>query len=302
LDYHGTLEDYIDAKHLLFKKHNLAYAVINVDDEVGRKFIQTTKQNAGTASICYTMHEQNICSDNYIYIKNYEFVSGKNNGYNLNLAIKFNQQIIQDNLYISILGEFNLYNLMAVIGGLLSLGYTWQDIKNVLPVIKSVAGRLEIVNNSKNGSNSSKLVLVDYAHTPDALEKTLTTLKPIAIQRNGKLWCVFGCGGNRDRTKRPIMGSISQNNADISIITSDNPRFEEPAEIIKDILIGINTHSIINETVKIIEDRYDAINYAIEHMQEQDVLLIAGKGHETYQDIKGVKHDFSDVLVAEGVL
>ena len=296
LDYHGSSEDYINSKHLLFQKKNLEYAVINTDDEIGRKFIQnTTAKNI----ISYSMNKQNIFSNNSLYLKEYTFIAHKKqNGYKIQLEIKWKDEYILVNLIVGVLGEFNLYNLMAVIGGLLSLNYSWQQIKEVLPNIKSVAGRLEIVKTDY----SSKLVIVDYAHTPDALEKTLHALQPIAKQRKGNLWCIFGCGGNRDKTKRPLMGKIVQDNSDIVIITNDNPRFEEPTEIIKNILIGIDMDNIINHSVKVIEDRYDAINYAVQFIQEQDVLLIAGKGHETYQEIKGIKHNFNDVLIAKEFL
>jgi UDP-N-acetylmuramoyl-L-alanyl-D-glutamate--2,6-diaminopimelate ligase len=150
-----------------------------------------------------------------------------------------------------------------------------------------------------NMRNTGPLVIVDYAHTPDALEKVLSTLRPIAASRNGKLWCIFGCGGDRDRSKRPIMGRIASQLADHIIITSDNPRSENPVHISADIQAGM----VSSESVQVISDRAAAILSGVRHAHGNDVVLIAGKGHEMSQEINGKKVDFSDqehILLASG--
>jgi UDP-N-acetylmuramoyl-L-alanyl-D-glutamate--2,6-diaminopimelate ligase len=158
-------------------------------------------------------------------------------------------------------------------------------------MLSSVPGRMQQVG---AGGADSPAVVVDYAHTPDALEQALLALRPLAQARGGKLWCVFGCGGNRDATKRPLMGAIAHRSADHVVLTSDNPRDEAPSLILSQILAGIPD----NEAIDVIEDRHAAIHEAVLRAAARDVVLIAGKGHEETQEVAGIKRAFSDVAVA----
>jgi UDP-N-acetylmuramoyl-L-alanyl-D-glutamate--2,6-diaminopimelate ligase len=171
---------------------------------------------------------------------------------------------------------------LGVLSVLLAKGISWNAAVSAVEKLDSVPGRMQQL-----GSAGRAMVVIDYAHTPDALEKTLLTLQQVALERQGELWCVFGCGGDRDPGKRPQMGKIAEL-AQHVVVTSDNPRTEKPAAIIQDILNGM---SIVPQ---VIEDRANAILYAIKHAGKNDVVLLAGKGHETYQDIDGKKWPFSD--------
>ena len=182
-----------------------------------------------------------------------------------------------------LIGDFNVSNLLAVATSLLVKGIDLQQITGILSQLKPVVGRMEAIK-LINGP----LVVVDFAHTPDALDNALTTLKH--IENRGKLYCVFGCGGNRDKTKRPIMGRIASTLADSIIITSDNPRFEEPLAITADIVSGV----VSDVDMQIIADRKIAILQTIANASAGDIILIAGKGHENYQEINGQKNHFSD--------
>jgi MurE/MurF fusion protein len=169
-----------------------------------------------------------------------------------------------------------------------------QDIAAVCPRLTPVPGRMQRVVNDDRGLQ----VIIDYAHTPDALEKVLLALQPFARERRGRLWCVFGCGGNRDASKRPLMGAIAERLADRVVLTSDNPRDEAPAYILSQILTGVIGH----DDVRVIEDRRAAIEHAVASAGEHDVILIAGKGHETYQEIAGQNQTFSDLVEAQVAL
>jgi len=184
--------------------------------------------------------------------------------------------------------------VLAVIGGLRALGVALEDAVRVVPQLTPVPGRMQRVG---DGSGAPEVV-VDYAHTPDALEKVLASLRPLAAARGGRLVCVFGCGGNRDASKRPLMGAIAQRLADRVIVTSDNPRDESPAAILEQIVAGQDRR----DRATVIEDRRVAIAEAVARAGARDVLLIAGKGHEDYQEIAGVKHPFSDVDEARRAL
>jgi UDP-N-acetylmuramoyl-L-alanyl-D-glutamate--2,6-diaminopimelate ligase len=204
----------------------------------------------------------------------------------------------------SLIGDYNVSNLLGVIGALRSLGIELEDAARVCGVLSPVPGRMHRVSaearyhdEAENYENMPEVV-VDYAHTPDALEKALRALQPLAQGRDGKLWCVFGCGGNRDATKRPLMGAIAQKHANCVIVTSDNPRNEEPTEILAQIVRGMTP----DYRPVVIEDRRLAISQAVQLADSNDVILIAGKGHEDYQDVAGVKHPFSDVTEAHAAL
>jgi UDP-N-acetylmuramoyl-L-alanyl-D-glutamate--2,6-diaminopimelate ligase len=188
-----------------------------------------------------------------------------------------------------LLGRFNAENLLGVLAVLLLSGVTLPEAIACLAKVTAVAGRMQ-----RLGEKHTPTVIVDYAHTPDALEKVLQTLREVMAQSGGKLCCVFGCGGNRDNGKRPMMGKVAEQFADQIIVTSDNPRDELPTEIAAQIVQGMT-----EKKHRVMLDRADAINYAIAHAQACDTVLIAGKGHEEYQEIHGAKYPFSDVKIAK---
>ena len=189
-----------------------------------------------------------------------------------------------------LIGDYNVANLLAVLGGLRALGVTLADAAPACTMLTPVPGRMQRVASDGPGPD----VVVDYAHTPDALDKALLALLPFAQERGGQLWCVFGCGGDRDATKRPLMGAVAARLAQQVVVTSDNPRTETPAAILAQIVAGITARS----DIAVIEDRRAAIAHALRSAGARDVVLIAGKGHEDYQDVAGVKLPFSDVAEA----
>jgi UDP-N-acetylmuramoyl-L-alanyl-D-glutamate--2,6-diaminopimelate ligase len=195
---------------------------------------------------------------------------------------------------MKLVGTFNVYNALGAIASTLAEGVPLEQIKNSLEGIAVVDGRMEVVSEGQ-----SFLVLVDYAHTPDGLENALTAIREFA---QGKVYTVFGCGGDRDRTKRPIMGKVTAAYSDYLFVTSDNPRTENPESILQDILPGLEEAGYPKDQYELIVDRRAAIQKAVDRAGPGDVVLIAGKGHETYQDIMGIKHDFDDRLVARAAI
>jgi UDP-N-acetylmuramoyl-L-alanyl-D-glutamate--2,6-diaminopimelate ligase len=197
----------------------------------------------------------------------------------------------QASVHIPLLGEFNLSNALAVWATLLTQGLSIADSSDRVSKLQPVVGRMELISFSKHAKVDGLLAIVDYAHTPDALQKTLTALRPIAEQRGGNIWCVFGCGGDRDTGKRSQMGAVAERFADQIVITSDNPRSEDPLQIIRMIREGIQS---ADSNVQEIPDRAAAIMAAIRHADVHDIVLVAGKGHETTQEIGDKRFDFSD--------
>jgi UDP-N-acetylmuramoyl-L-alanyl-D-glutamate--2,6-diaminopimelate ligase len=195
----------------------------------------------------------------------------------------------------TLIGEYNVSNLLAVIGGLRALGASLTEATQACAVLTPVPGRMQRVGATRPGPE----VVVDYAHSPDAIEKALAALRPFAEQRGGQLWCVFGCGGNRDTAKRPLMGAIAQRLADRVVLTSDNPRHESPGHILQQIVAGLAGGQ---ESVSVIEDRRKAIGHAVREAAANDVVLLAGKGHEDYQEIAGARFPFSDLEEAQAAL
>ena len=277
LDYHGDMASYAKAKAALFEMPGLEAAVINLDDDFGRDLAQRLQ---GRVRVI---------------------------GYTLGAAAKVDEVLAAENLSITstglcftlrglpvtapVIGRFNASNLLAVIGVLLAGGTTLSDAITSIADLRPPPGRLQIV-----GGNDQPLVVVDYAHTPDALEKALDTLRETAAARSGKLICVFGCGGDRDAGKRSLMGATAERLADRVILTSDNPRSETADSIIAAIRAGMKTAPLIEP------DRAKAIRAAVGSAGPRDVILLAGKGHELYQEIAGVRHPFSDVAQAQAVL
>jgi UDP-N-acetylmuramoyl-L-alanyl-D-glutamate--2,6-diaminopimelate ligase len=198
-----------------------------------------------------------------------------------------------------LIGAFNVENLLVVAGCLRALGIPLEDVARVLAQLSPVPGRLQRV--SAAGAAPQPAVVVDYAHTPDALDKALQALAPLAAARGGQLWCVFGCGGDRDATKRPLMGRVAVQGAAHTVVTSDNPRSEDPARILAQVMEGAR-QSANAGSLTALADRRAAIQYAVRHAGAADVVLIAGKGHEQTQEIAGQKHPFCDVAEAVAAL
>ncbi len=274
LDYHGTMEEYAATKRRLFDEGDLKCAVLNADDALGQA-IDADLSNAGTPTITYGIANGNVRATDIRFESTYfTFYAITPQG---NAAVKTN-----------LIGHFNVYNVLAVLASLLVSGVTLQDAVEAISHIQAAPGRMQTM-----GGGKLPLVVVDYAHTPDALEKVLTTLK---AQARSKLICVFGCGGNRDKGKRALMGKIASEFANAAVVTSDNPRDENPDDIIQQIVSEMQGNFAIEA------DRAKAISIAILAAKAGDIVLIAGKGHETYQEIAGTKHHFSDVEQAERVL
>ncbi len=267
LDYHGNFADYARAKQRLFELPSVKHKVINIDDEVGR----TIALNIPDA-ISYSLKDPAA----RIFAQQIKY---HEHGFAVSLKTPWGE----GETLVPLLGEFNLSNCLAVIAALGSQGIALGDILSSLPKLSPVPGRMQIFPTASDEPS----VLIDYAHTPDALKNALLALR---AHCKGQLWCVFGCGGDRDMAKRPTMGFEAGKYADIVVVTSDNPRSENPQRIIRDILGGIIDQS---DTV-IEENRAAAISLVIAQAQPEDVVLIAGKGHETYQEIAGQKNHFND--------
>lgn len=281
LDFHRTMEDYWAAKRLLFGWTGLRAAVLNLDDEKGA---QLAAELAGTPLqlIGYSLHAPATLRAGPL-----RYEDG-------GLAFVVHEEGQQALVRSRMIGDYNASNLLAVIGGLRALGVPLADAAAVCAALTPVPGRLQQVG----GAPGEPVAVIDYAHTPDALEKALLALRPLARERGGRLWCVFGCGGNRDATKRPLMGALAVRLADRVVLTSDNPRHEAPAAILAQILAGVVGH----DEVAVLDDRRAAIAHALRDCDARDVVLIAGKGHEDYQEIAGVKLPFSDLAEAEAAL
>ncbi|MDE2427573.1 MAG: UDP-N-acetylmuramoyl-L-alanyl-D-glutamate--2,6-diaminopimelate ligase [Burkholderiales bacterium] len=276
LDYHGDMLAYGNAKRRLFDWPGLTTAVINLDDEFGVQLLEQVQKNTTKPRlIAYSLDKQSYSGVDTLTASH---IKTTHAGTNFHVDSPFGAGLIKTQL----IGRFNVSNILGVLAVLLSKGIAWNKAVSILEKLEPVPGRMQLL-----GTAGHVMVVIDYAHTPDALDKTLAALQPVATERGGELWCVFGCGGDRDPGKRPQMGAIAQT-AQHVVVTSDNPRSEDPENIIQDILNGMSI------TPHTIEDRANAILYAIKHAGNKDVVLLAGKGHETYQDIKGKKWPFSD--------
>jgi UDP-N-acetylmuramoyl-L-alanyl-D-glutamate--2,6-diaminopimelate ligase len=283
LDYHGSMAAYWQAKRKLFDWPGLQAAVLNIDDE---QVAQLAAELSGSALDVWTV---SLHRSARLQAQNLRYAQG-------GLAFEVSEAGMQVPVITQLVGEFNASNLLVVLAGLRALGVPLADAAAVAAQLTPVPGRVQRV--AAAGAQDEVQVVVDYAHTPDALEKALKALRPLAQARGGRLWCVFGCGGNRDASKRPLMGAIAARDADHVVITSDNPRLESPAAILAQILAGVTGH----DEVDVIEDRREAIQGAVREASQGDVILLAGKGHEDYQDIGGVKRPFSDVQEAQAAL
>ena len=280
LDYHGDMDAYWAAKRALFDFAGLQAAVLNIDDAKG---VALAAELTGLDVWTYSINGPALNAAARIAAHDLHYRAG---------GLAFTVHEGEEKLLIEtgLIGEYNVANLLAVIAGLRALGHPLVDIVTVVGKVTPVPGRMQRVG---NGLELPQLV-VDYAHTPDALDKALTALQPLAAARGGRLICVFGCGGNRDRAKRPLMGAIAARLAQQVILTSDNPRFEAPEQILADILGKTDSRAI--------PDRRTAIARAVSEAGPRDVVLVAGKGHEDYQEVAGVRLPFSDVVEARAAL
>jgi UDP-N-acetylmuramoyl-L-alanyl-D-glutamate--2,6-diaminopimelate ligase len=276
LDFHKTFPEYIKAKKGLFdnlKKE--AAALVNLDDPNGKVMIQ----NCNARTFTYALHKP----------ADFKAKVLSNDLSGLQLIINHVE------LYLKLIGKFNAYNALAVYGAALILKQNKSEVLRHLSALESAEGRMYVVENVKLGYRA----VVDYAHTPDALEKVLKTLKEL-VKRESKLITVVGCGGNRDKLKRPKMAKIAVKYSDVSIFTSDNPRDEEPDAIIDDMLAGLKKKE--QAVVLRNRDREEAIKTACAMAQNGDIILVAGKGHEKYQEIKGQRFPFDDTKILNAVM
>ncbi|WOE31059.1 MULTISPECIES: UDP-N-acetylmuramoyl-L-alanyl-D-glutamate--2,6-diaminopimelate ligase [unclassified Acinetobacter] len=279
LDYHGTLEAYAAAKSLLFQFASLKVAIINLDDEYASVMLNAAKNNPAKPKILTYSTTQN--ADYQVHDIQYSL-----NGANFKLVTA--QTEIE--IYSPLLGHFNVENLVASLIAVEQAGFELSALVSVVAQLKGAPGRMQVIRDEQ------RLFIVDYAHTPDALIQVLNTLKRHV---NQQLWAVFGCGGDRDRGKRPLMTQAALDYADIVLMTSDNPRSEDPAQIFADMKAGIDfTQAHIHE----IHDRRAAIKFVCQHAKAGDIVVIAGKGHENYQEIDGVRHWFDDVVEVKSAL
>ena len=272
LDYHGSMEAYWQSKRQLFAWPGLACAVINVDDAQGVVLAESLDSAALDVWTVSCQREARLRARSLAYDAQglrFEVVEG---------------QDVQV-LHSRVIGTYNVSNLLGVLAAMRGLGVPLQAAVQACGNLHPVPGRMECL-----GEPGEPLVAVDYAHTPDALRQALAALRPLADQRRGRLWCVFGCGGDRDASKRPLMGAVACQKADWVVVTSDNPRGEKPEAIIAHILLGLSQC----KTVDVQPDRAQAIAGAIARAAANDVVLIAGKGHEATQEVAGVKHPFFD--------
>ncbi|PFW92511.1 UDP-N-acetylmuramoyl-L-alanyl-D-glutamate--2,6-diaminopimelate ligase [Bacillus pseudomycoides] len=277
LDYHKTMEEYKHAKGLLFAQlgnsyhHNRGkYAVLNSDDPVTEEYMRSTAATVITYGI-------DTHSD--IMAKDIVMTSG---GTTFTLVTPSESV----NITMKLIGKFNVYNVLAAIAATLVSGVTLQTIIHVVTNLTGVPGRFEVVDGGQDYT-----VIVDYAHTPDSLENVLTTAKQFA---KGNVYCIVGCGGDRDRTKRPIMAGVATEYATHAILTSDNPRSEDPQAILDDMLAGAKGNNY-----EVIVDRKEAIFHGVSEAKAEDIIIIAGKGHETYQIIGKEVHHFDDREIAK---
>jgi UDP-N-acetylmuramoyl-L-alanyl-D-glutamate--2,6-diaminopimelate ligase len=281
LDFHDSMTSYWQAKAQLFEWPGLRAAVLNIDDEQGAAL--AVQLRAGTLDV-WTYSVRRAARLRAAAVR---YTDG-------GLCFEVREAKQRATVRTGLIGDYNVANLLAVLGALRALGIGLADAAQACATLTPVPGRMQRVADAGNGPD----VVVDYAHTPDALDKALLALLPFAKERGGRLWCVFGCGGDRDAGKRPLMGAVAVRRAQQVVVTSDNPRTEAPAAILAQVVAGIE----MSGRIAVIEDRRAAIAHALRTADARDVILIAGKGHEDYQDVAGVKHPFSDVAEAQAGL
>ncbi len=276
LDYHGSMQAYWAAKRTLFDWVGLQAAVVHVDDVHGA---QLARELEASGLDLWTCSRQGPARLRAVQVPNAQ-------------GLCFDVFEGQDHCRVQtrLAGDYNIDNLLCVIAALRTQGVSLHEATDICADLSPVPGRMQAV--ALPPGVSGPLSLVDYAHTPDALEQALQALRPLAAERGGRLWCVFGCGGDRDTSKRPLMGAVAERLADAVVLTSDNPRSELPEAILAQVRAGLSSQA----TCTVIEDRATAIRHAVMTASAHDVVLVAGKGHETTQEVAGVFHPFSDAL------
>ncbi|MBK8524520.1 MAG: UDP-N-acetylmuramoyl-L-alanyl-D-glutamate--2,6-diaminopimelate ligase [Betaproteobacteria bacterium] len=280
LDYHGSMEAYAAAKEKLFLWPGLRAAVLNLDDPFGCHLAGVTRARL---KVGYTLDKATASVDLMVSASD---IRAAADGMAFTLATPQGAAEIRSRL----LGRYNVANLLAVAGVLLAAGLPFEEMIDRLSALDAPPGRMQ-----RLGGEGQPLVVVDYAHSPDALENALLALREVAQARGGRLVCVFGCGGDRDHGKRPMMGEVATQGADHVVLTSDNPRNEAPLTIIEDIRVGARS-------AQLMPDRQQAIAATIAAAAAADVILVAGKGHEAYQEVAGAFHPFSDLREVENAL
>ncbi|MBS0848465.1 UDP-N-acetylmuramoyl-L-alanyl-D-glutamate--2,6-diaminopimelate ligase [Citrobacter sp. JGM124] len=280
LDYHGTMENYAAAKWLLFSEHECGQAIINADDEVGRQWLSRLPD---AVAVSMDNHIQPDCAGRWVAATGVDYHDG-------GATVHFSSSWGDGQLNSRLVGPFNVSNLLLALATLLALGYSLNALQETAARLEPVCGRMEVFR-----TPGRPTVVVDYAHTPDALEKALAAAR---LHCQGKLWCVFGCGGDRDKGKRPLMGAIAEQYADVAVVTDDNPRTEDPAAIVEDILAGMLNAGVAH----VIQGRAEAVTHVIMQAGENDMVLVAGKGHEDYQIVGNRRLDYSDRATVQALL
>jgi UDP-N-acetylmuramyl-tripeptide synthetase len=309
LDYHGSMAAYWQAKAALFDWPGLETAVVNIDDPQGAGLAQALRQRRDLALWTFSLQAPSNSvggahtkagAERHLHARG---IQQSANG--LTLEVCEGTQCIH--LYTRLVGHYNVSNLLGVIGVLRAMGHTLADAAQACADLPAVPGRMQMVmqpdmaddtRRHTHGHTEHPCVVVDYAHTPDAVAQTLQALRPLAQARGGSLTCVLGCGGDRDTHKRPLMAAAAEQHADRVVLTSDNPRSEDPQHILAHMRTGLSSTATVEEYL----DRAQAIAHAVAHADAHDVVLIAGKGHEDYQEVAGVRHPFSDVTHAQAAL
>ncbi|MEJ2361825.1 MAG: UDP-N-acetylmuramoyl-L-alanyl-D-glutamate--2,6-diaminopimelate ligase [Gammaproteobacteria bacterium] len=274
LDYHGDMQAYADAKRRLFHWPQIQCQIINQDDAFGRDLI--TQCPTKCKLYTYGIESHNGMPDLFADAIQY---------HRTGISMQLHTPYGNGKLDVGLFGQFNVYNLLATLGVLLDAGLSFENALSRLHQLKPVGGRMQVMH-----TDSEPVVIVDYAHTPDALQQILTAARQHAF---GRIWLVFGCGGDRDKAKRPVMGAIAESFADKVVLTSDNPRHESPQQIIDNILAGFRA----KDSVTVEPDRMRAIQHALHNASNRDVIVIAGKGHETYQQFGDERLVFNDCKV-----
>jgi len=285
LDYHGSMVAYWQAKETLFAWPELQVAVVNVDDAQGSKLASALQTNSSLD--VWTCSSRNNSA-------RMQAMNIERTLQGVAFDVKEADQVLR--IQTGLMGDYNVDNLLGVMASLLALNIPLHQVVSVCSRLQAVPGRMEKVAGVEG--IELPLTVVDYAHTPDAVTQTLAALKPVTQAMGSKLWCVLGCGGDRDVSKRPLMAAAAESGADHVVLTSDNPRSESPADIVKDMRKGLQHADAAHQEL----DRAKAIAYAVAHAGPQDVILIAGKGHEDTQEVAGVKHPFDDRVQAHEAL
>jgi UDP-N-acetylmuramoyl-L-alanyl-D-glutamate--2,6-diaminopimelate ligase len=286
LDYHGDMASYWRAKSALFDWPGLKAAVINVDDTHGAALADQLAARGDVAVWTVSCQSQAAAACHV----QAQHITHTQHGLRFDVV----EGAERHHLDTSLVGHYNVSNVLGVIACLRALGHSLQDAVQACAALPAVPGRMEVVGSAAD----EPLVVVDYAHTPDAVTHAVQALLPLAQSRGGAVTCVLGCGGDRDASKRALMAGAAERHAQHVVLTSDNPRSEDPQHILNQMLAGL----ALPNAAQVMVDRAQAIAHAVAHASIHDVVLIAGKGHEDYQEIAGVKHPFSDVAQARHAL